>query len=180
MRAAFSRLLLLAALSSLFAFSAGISRPMLVVCEKAVDKRLEKLIPGEPYLLLGMTQSIYLPGYGLVMTATVNLAEGPGLTPFRPNITPKDKNDLRQKKLDRLPLLREAMRDALVSSATMLDSLPGQEQVVLGVALFTQPWEDTTGLPGQIVMSAPRKALASKEAAADRKQLDGLIQTREF
>jgi len=56
------------------------------------------------------------------------------------------------------------MRDMMVSSATNLKSMPLEEQVVVGVNLFYQSWEDTTGLPSQIVMQTQRKTLTDFEA----------------
>ena len=58
------------------------------------------------------------------------------------------------------------MRDMLVASAKALDKLPPHEQIVLGIALLNRPFEDTTGLPGQIVMQADRRSLVAGQLAA--------------
>jgi hypothetical protein len=39
----------------------------------------------------------------------------------------------------------------------MLGSIPDTDQVVVGVRLLYQPWEDTSGMPTQIVLKGSRK-----------------------
>ena len=51
------------------------------------------------------------------------------------------------------------MREMLVAAAVRSTRVPPNEQMVLGVTLFYCSWEDSAGLPAQIVMQAPRKAL---------------------
>jgi hypothetical protein len=46
-------------------------------------------------------------------------------------------------------------------AALALTSIPDSEQVVVAVRVLYQPWEDTGGLPGQIVMKGSRKAALS-------------------
>jgi hypothetical protein len=157
-----------------------VSRATVAAMEKSFDRRLEGVIES-PFLLLGMTRGIYLEGYGAVFTAEVNLASGPSVTPFRPKATPEDIARLRQKKLERLPALRGAMREMLVSSAGSLDTVPADEQLVVGVSLFSFSWEDTSGLPAQIVMQAPRKTLLEFQTGRrDRATLPSMVQVREF
>jgi hypothetical protein len=67
--------------------AANVTRPALTAVE-LVNRRLKSLVPGEPYLLLGETHGVYLENYGAVFTASVNLVEGPNVTPFRPAISP--------------------------------------------------------------------------------------------
>ena len=51
------------------------------------------------------------------------------------------------------------MQEALIATAASLDTVPSNEQVAVGVSLFYYKWEDTSGLPGQIVMQAERQKL---------------------
>jgi len=51
--------------------------------------------------------------------------------------------------------MREMM--AGLGQSASLKGLPASDQIVLGVRLMCAPWEDTTGLPGQIVMKADRQ-----------------------
>ena len=64
-----------------------------------------------------------------------------------------------EKKVQRMGAIRNAMRAMLVDSARSLDSVPPDEQVSVGLTLFYWKWENHDGLPAQIVMHAPRKAL---------------------
>jgi len=56
-----------------------------------------------------------------------------------------------------------------MSTDRALTEIPADEQVAVGLSLFYWKWENRDGLPAQIVMHAPRKALlqsASAEQAA--------------
>ena len=65
---------------------------------------------------------------------------------------------LHQRKIDRLPALRQAMREMLRAAATTLIQIPDNQLVVVAVRLDYLNWEDTTGLPAQILMRADRKS----------------------
>ncbi len=67
--------------------------------------------------------------------------------------------------MQRMAAIRTAMRAMLVDSARSLDSVPSDEQVALGLSLFYWKWENRDGLPAQIVMHAPRKALLQSSGA---------------
>ena len=148
-----------------------VDRNLLGTLERGCNKRIETLFD-DPYMLLGLTRGVYLDGYGVVLTAEVNLAITPGATPFRMAMTDEEKVALRKKKLDRLPGLKLAMREVLVSSAKTLDPMPGTEQVVVAITLLNRSFELSQGLPSQIVMQAPKQALVSGALAA--------IKVREF
>ena len=165
--------LLLACLLALPAFSVKqtVDRNLLGTLERGCNKRIETLFD-DPYMLLGLTRGVYLDGYGVVLTAEVNLAITPGATPFRMAMTDEEKATLRKKKLDRLPGLKQAMREVLVSSAKTLEPMPGSEQVVLAITLLNRSFEMTQGLPSQIVMQAPKQALMGGVTTA--------IKVREF
>lgn len=167
----------------LLAAGAGgiVSRGEIGAVEKVVNKRLEQLSPGEPFLLLGLAQGVYLQGYGAVFMARVNLAEGPGLTPFRPAISDQERARLHKMKQERLPTLRAAMKELMISSAGMMDNVPAEEQMVLGVSLFYHPWEDTSGLPAQIVMQSARKNLVEFQTGRrDRSTIEQVLRIQEF
>jgi hypothetical protein len=62
-----------------------------------------------------------------------------------------------------VPVLRKAMTEMLQTAAGTLNTIPAGDKLVLSVRLLYYPWEDTTGLPRQIVMKADRQgALAGK------------------
>jgi hypothetical protein len=115
----------------------------------------------DPVDLLGAARGIYLDGYGVVLTAEASLIITPGLSPFHTVMTEPEKEKVRQRKLDRLPMLRQTMRDVWRDSATALTSIPDNQQVVIAVRLLYLNWEDTRGLPGEIVMKGDRRAAAT-------------------
>lgn len=159
------RLLAIALL--LAALAPALDRGALVITERACNKRLETLFD-DPFMLLGMTRGVYLENYGAVLTAEITLGTVPGISPFRQEIPAAEKAALRKKKLDRLPILRQAMKEMLVASAKTLDKLAPNEQLVLAIALLNRPFEDTNGLPGQIIMQADRKSLLAGQTSAIR------------
>jgi hypothetical protein len=156
--------------------------PAVTAMEKSFDRRLEReVLDGDPFLLLGLTRGIYVDGFGIVYSAEVNLAQGPGISPFHPEVTKEDVARLKQKKVARLPLLKKAMKQQLLDAAGSLDGLPAEEHLVLGVTLFRHSWEDTSGLPHQIVMQAQKRALVDIQTGRrDRTQLDTVIRMQEF
>ena len=69
---------------------------------------------------------------------------------------------IRTRKLQRIPILKQVMQEQMRSMAKALDSIPDTEQIVLAVSLvYYHSWEDTTGLPDQIVMKGTRHDLIS-------------------
>ena len=147
-----------------------VSREVMATVENSFDQRIIRFSADEPFDLLGTTRGIYLEGYGVVLTMEVNLLISPGITPFHPAYTAEEKAKVRQKKLLRLPALKQMMMDQLFSAASMLDMVPANEQIVLGVQLLYRSWEDSSGLPRQILMQAPRSALKTNQRAAVRVQ----------
>lgn len=162
-------------------FAAPVNRGLISTVEVAMNKRVEALFPGEQFLLLGHTHGVYLDGYGCVFTTRINLAEGPGLNPFRQQLPESERAKLHKKKLERLPVLRTAMREMLVSAAAVMDPVPVSENLVLSVSLLHLPHEDTAGLPSQIVMQAQRRALLGFAVnKGDKASLESSIQVREY
>ena len=152
-------------------------RAALTAMEQSFDQRLMRLAD-DPYLLIGNTRGIYIEGYGAVFTAEVSLANGASPNPFRPTITKEDMARIRAKKLERLPLLKQCMRDMLLNAAASLDETPASEQIVVGVSLIYYPGEDKSGMPGQILMQGAKGQLL--DAKLGRVGLDGVVKVREF
>ncbi len=176
------RALLLAALLAvtLGAQDARVSRATVQATETAMDRRFEKLFPDNPFMLLGNTRGVYLEGYGTVYSAEVNLVAAAG-GPFRGKVTHDEALQHRQEKLKRIPVLRNAMKEALVGAALSLDTVPLDEQVVLAVSLFRHSWEDMTGVPQQIVVSAQRRLLVHMQSSgAAPGVIQSSIQVREY
>ena len=171
----------LAAVSALAATASRTPlRNSLIAMEKVFDRDLmTRASATDALTLTGNTRGIYLQGYGAVFTAEVNLFGTAVQSPFHSGFTEKQKIEIRQKKSERIPILKQQMRRALVSNAGSLDTVPLDEQVVFGVSIFYFRWEHTEGLPTQIVMRAPRSLLV--EAAKGKSaELDAALDVQEY
>jgi hypothetical protein len=143
----------------------------------SVDDRFRNMWPDYPAELVGVTHTVYIHGYGAVVTGEVNVAPSSGITPFHQTITKTDKERAHQKKVQRMPELRTAMQALLVQSAADLHDVPDNEEVAIAVSLFYWVWEDRAGLPDQVVMHAPKKALVT---AARDKTLGSVVRIEEY
>ncbi|MFB3776183.1 MAG: hypothetical protein ACE141_01195 [Bryobacteraceae bacterium] len=155
---------------------AKVARASLVPLESGFDARITRPGQDDPFDLLGNTRAVYLPGYGVVLTAEVNLVTAPPVTPFRPAAAKEDAANLRRRKLAKLEVLKKAMRELMATTASSLGSLPPGEQVVVAVTLFYYSWEQRAGLPSQILMQAPKAALLGGAGP----ELDAALKVEEF
>lgn len=163
------------------AASPRVTRKSLAELEKKFDGRILSYSIEDPFDLLGTTRGVYLEDYGVVFTVELNLVAAAVVTPFRPAFTEEQIAKLRLKKLDRLTRLREMMRRMMVDSASSLKHLNGDQRVAVGVTLFRYSWENSTGLPAQILMEARLQNLRDFEAGKlDAAGLDAAISVREF
>ena len=143
----------------------GISRQTFTEMEKSFDSQLAAIGGAHPIDILGLTRGVYLEDYGVVFTTEVSLVVAPGINPFRKDgISPELKAEVHRQKLENLPLLRKAMREMVKTTAMTfgaaglkMNILKPTSQVVLAVRLSYLPYENTIGLPGQIVMKADLK-----------------------
>src|SRR5271166_5627753 len=104
-----------------------VSRSMIEAMERSLDRKLTGLWPQDPAEVLGVSQGAYIRGYGAVFLGEVNLAPALGPTPFHPAVSPDEIRRTREKKLQRMAMLRSSMRATLMDSARSLDSLPNDE-----------------------------------------------------
>jgi len=175
-----SFLLLAVALGLTAATAPRVSRGTLAAMEKSLDQRISKLWDDNPYLLLGTTRGVYLEGYGAVFTAEVNLMSNPSSL-MHATLSKDEIANYHKKKLERVPLLKKALREALVSMASSLDTVPPEEQVIVVTFLDHYPWEDLTGLPTQITFQAQKSRLltAQRAATSGDSSLDNVIRVTE-
>jgi hypothetical protein len=146
-----------------------VNRGMIEAMQHSLDNKLSGLWPQDPAEVIGLSQGTYIQGYGAIFLGEVNLAPAAGISPFHPTVSADEIRRTHEKKIQRMAAIRNAMRAMLVDSARSLDSLSADEQVAVGLSLFYWKWENRDGLPAQIVMHAPRKALlqsANAEQAA--------------
>jgi hypothetical protein len=157
-----------------------VTRAAFATLEKKLDRRIVSLSVNDPFEMLGTVRGVYLQGYGAVFTTELSLVVTI-ISPFMPDLTAADIQKLHQKKLAKLVSLRQAMRQMLIEAAADLDSVPANEQIVLGVTLFNRSFEIKDGLPGQVVMQAPRQALLDYKAGRiPSSALDAVIRTQEL
>jgi hypothetical protein len=135
--------------------------------EKSLDSTLLRFTPDNSHTLIGLTRGIYLEGVGAVLTAEVIVVNAPvGI--MHPLPTKEEIVQMRKTKLARVPELKKVLKDALISAASSLDTIPLDEQIVIAVIIPRFSFEDAAGIPVQVtVQASKRKLLESKGAALD-------------
>ncbi len=134
---------------------APVTRQIFADLERGVDLKFEHQ-PGDPLYLLGDTRGIYLDKYGVVFTSELSLIKTPG-GPFV-IIDDKVKRQVHDRKVNQLPALRKLAQETVKSLAGSLVSVPLEERIVFSIRLMYERWEDTTGLPGEITLTADRRS----------------------
>ena len=135
-----------------------------VVLEKSFDTKLATLAGvDEPVDVLGLTRGIYLDGYGVFFSADVSLVVTPERNPFRREISKELAARVRQRRVERLPLLKTAMKEMVRKIATTFTQIPASQQVVIAVRLYYGSWEDSAGMPAQIIAKADRTSAVAGE-----------------
>lgn len=124
--------------------------------ERDFDYSLKTADANTPLDLLGATRGLYVQGYGAVFTTEVDLAWN-NLNPmFVRVITPEYTIDRHARKMKNLDVLKKQMQTMVTNMSKTLDLPPG-DHLVLAVRLLYLSWEDRTGLPDQIMMTADRR-----------------------
>src|SRR5579871_1729890 len=122
-----------------------VTRAALSGVEKACDGRLA--YSADAFDLLGPTRGVYLEGYGAVFSTELNLIVSPNLSPFHQSFSKIETTRIHDRKVERLAVLKQKMREIMIASASSLETMPASEQVVFAVTLFHYSWEDYSGLP---------------------------------
>jgi hypothetical protein len=137
------------------------------VLERTADSSFEALVKDDPLSILGNTRGVYLQGYGVVFSTEVELSPSSAPNPFRPAFNKEEIARLKEKKKIRMSFLKESMRNVLLHFAKSLNAVPQDENVALAVTIPYFRWEDIGGMPRQILMVAPRKALIAQTVPAN-------------
>jgi hypothetical protein len=137
---------------------AHVSQGLLVSLEKAFDIRLFPPIEKEPLDPLGSTRAVYLEGYGTVFTTELMLLVTTNESPFQPTIPETLKQQIHERKLAKLVKLQDTMKELVKMAANILTPMADDQKIVYAVRVRYYMWENTTGLPAQIKMSADKKA----------------------
>ena len=135
-----------------------VSPQTLAQLEQDFEDKVKAIRGPEPFSLLGASSGFYLEGYGVVLTLPLDLIPTPGISPFRPQFTKQDQEQVHRRKLAQLPALRQAAREMLASAAASLSTLPVDRKISVAVRIYYMSWEDSAGLPHQIVATADRKS----------------------
>lgn len=154
--------------------SPRVTRNNMVTLEKLTDTKVMQLDASTPADVLGRTRGVYLDGYGAVFTAEVDLNPYAAPNPFRPSYTKAEIDKLRLQKKDRVEVLKKRMVESLVVMARGLEGVPSNEQVVLAVNIPYYVWENSAGMPRQIMIQAPKSALLSST------QMEAALKVQEF
>jgi hypothetical protein len=160
--AALVNLIIVAALA-ISAAEPRVSRTFLAGAEKSLDGRIVGLW-NDQLALVGPTRGLYLDGFGVVLTAEVNLATPP-ISLMNPTLSGKQLTEMHGKKKARLPVVRAAMKSALMEVADSMAALPANEQVVIAFLFPRYPGEPG-GLPIQLIMQASKQQLLEAKRAA--------------
>jgi hypothetical protein len=115
---------------------------------------------GLPCTVLSGTRGVYVSGLGAVFSAEVELAPTPGgIGIFQSAPGPEQKTKFRKDKLANIPFLEKTLSDMVLSIATSTAlKLSDTDQIVVAARLNYRIWEDTNGLPGQIVARLDRRS----------------------
>jgi hypothetical protein len=138
-----------------------VSPQTIALLESGFENKLKALNGQEPLSLLGAGSCFYLEGYGVVLTIPLDLIYTPTISPFRQQFTKQEQEQVRRRKVAQLPALRQAARETVASVAASLTTLPMDRKISVAVRIYYLAWEDSSGLPRQIVATADRKSAQS-------------------
>ena len=135
-------------------------RAELQTVERAITGRFGAL----PMRVIGRVRAGRLEGFGAVFLLELNVVPMANVSPFRKPYSEAERKNLNEKKRLKVEQLEEIGLDLLKDAAGSLGTIPPGENIALVIALFHFTWEDTTGLPSQLVLQAPRKILLDQVA----------------
>jgi len=155
-------------LAATFAISAAdaprVNRLLMTSVEKNLDDRILRMWSDNPTALLGASRGVYLPGYGVVFTAEMNLVTA-NVSLMNPSLSDAEKVLFRKKKVERIPQLKKALKEALVAAAASLDPVPVTDKVTIALILPRYTWEDSAAVPLQVVVEGVRAQLVAAQKA---------------
>lgn len=170
--------LLLVALATLcFAGTeSAVSRKSMQAVEDNLNDAFRANAP-DPYNLLGTARGSYIPGYGTLFTVELQLLFVMPPNPFKHDISPQEIDSIHERKLKKIPVLKEAMRNQMLNASRTMDGLPLNEHVAMEVILFSFSFENPKGLPQRIFMTAEKGKLL--DAQSNHADLSTVIQEQD-
>jgi len=143
-----------------------VSRAAILAVEAGMNRTFSAS-SADPYDLLGTARGTYLEGYGTLFTFEVDLVNAGGLilSPFRPTVTPEEIASFRDRKMKKLPELKDAMRTVMMNASVTMEGLPPNEHVALEAILFSYSWEkNAREMPHRVFMTAEKQKLLDARA----------------
>jgi hypothetical protein len=151
--------------------------------EASLNDRLQHSNLNDPYDLLGRARGSYLAGYGALFTVELNLVSLPplALSPFSQGISKPEIAAMHDRKVKKLGALRDLMHELMLNAGATLAAMPAGERVTMEAFLFNYRWENATGLPHKVVMTADRQKLAEARAGkVSAAELAAIISETEY
>jgi hypothetical protein len=142
-----------------------VSSKALEAVEGMVNSKFGRGLGADPFDLLGTAHCTYLDGFGAAITLELQLVYVSGPTPFRLTYSPQEIAALHERKLKKLPVLKDAMRSILAGSATTLDSVPPNQRIAMDAKIWHYSWEDSKGIPQRILMFAEKSKLLEAQGS---------------
>lgn len=176
MRLALAAVLALAGTLAFAAVEQKVGRRALAAVEGAVNDKF-RTATQDPWDLLGTARGTYLDGYGALFTVELQLVFVSPPMPFHPAYSPAEIIAIHDRKVKKLPELREAMRSLIAGAAPTLETLPGNEKISMEAILWRYSWENAQGIPQRILMSGEKDKI--QQARAAHTDLAQVIEERE-
>jgi hypothetical protein len=157
-----------------------VTRALLASFEKDFLVRMKAAWKVDSTLFVDPPRAFYVDRFGVVMTSVVTLGPGFGMGMFRGAPGAAELADYRGKVLQRLPLLLQQMKDALLESAPRFRSLKDGDRLAVAVSVYHFAEEDTQGIPSQIVIQGAHKALLEAKQRPAGASLDDVFDIEEL
>jgi hypothetical protein len=173
-------LLLIAVATLCFASTESrVSRATILRVEETINDKFH-VNAADPYDLLGTARGTYLEGYGALFTVELQLVNVQPANPFRARMSEQEIESIRERKVKKIPVMKEAMRNLMVDAVTTLEGLPPNERVAMEAILWNFSWENSRGIPHRVFMSAEKqKLLDAKATHATQAELAAIIEEQE-
>ncbi len=150
--------------------------------ERGLNQTIIQMFGTQFFVFLQEPKAAYLPGFGVVVHAEVNLYPMRFIMPFAPQ--PYSEQELkteREQKLARMKVMQKGLQEMLVAQGRALGQLSGEEQVAVVIHLYNP--RTYPEIPSQVILQARRQALldlAERAGKPDPIELAKAITLREF
>lgn len=156
-----------------------LTKAMLAAFEKQFAANVIAATKDSTVTFVDPPRAYYVDNFGILMASEVSPIPGYGPTMFGP-LNPEQIQLHHHKVEERLPLLREQMKLALFDGATRFDMLDDSDHLAVAVTVYHFAWENTTGIPSQIVIQGTKKALLEARAKTKEQGRDQAFQMKEM